>query len=78
MVLIQTLVNKKPNPTQIKQEFKYLRAVYVTLGPHLLYENLLIRSFIFSEINIFGLPKLSKTSFAFNIFVPILVQEMVY
>jgi len=46
-----------------------------------LYKILLIRSirgFIFSEINTFGLPKLSKISFAFNIFVPIPVQEMFY
>jgi len=39
---------------------------------------LFVRSFIYSEINTFGLPKFSKISFAFNIFVPILVQEMVY
>jgi len=37
-----------------------------------------IRTFSYSEINTFGLPKLSKISFAFNIFVPIPVQEMVY
>jgi len=37
----------------------------------------LIRSFIFSEINTFGLPKFSKIGFAFNIFVPIPEQEMV-
>ena len=43
-----------------------------------LYKNLFIRSFIYSEINTFGLPKCSKISFAFNIFVPIPVQEMVY
>jgi len=35
-----------------------------------------IRTFIYSEINTFGLPKLSKISFAFNIFVHI-PQEMV-
>ena len=62
----------------MKKEFKYLRAAYVTLGPYFLYKNLLIRSFIFSEINTFGLPKFSKISFAFNVFVPIPVQEMVY
>jgi len=39
---------------------------------------LFIRSFIYSEINTFELPKFSKISFAFNIFVPIPVQEMVY
>jgi len=39
---------------------------------------LFIGSFIYSEINAFGLPKFSKISFAFNIFVPIPVQEMVY
>jgi len=55
----------------MKQEFKYLRAVYVTLGPYFLYENLLITSFIFSEINTFALPKFSKIGFAFNIFVSI-------
>jgi len=38
----------------------------------------LIRSFIYSEINTFGLPKFSKISFAFTIFVLIIVQEMVY
>jgi len=38
---------------------------------------LFIRSFIYSEICTFGLPKLSKISFAFNIFVHIPVQEMV-
>jgi len=37
-----------------------------------------IRTFIYCEINTFGLPKLSKLSFAFNIFVLIPVQEMVY
>jgi len=52
--------------------------VYVTLGPYFLYKNLLIRSFVFSEINTFGVPKISKISFAFNIFVPIPVQERVY
>jgi len=36
-----------------------------------------IRSLIYSTINTFGLPKFSKISFAFNIFVPIPVQEMV-
>jgi len=44
----------------MKEELKYLRAVYVTLGPYFLYKNLLIRSFIFSEINTFGLPKFTK------------------
>jgi len=39
---------------------------------------LFIRSFIYSEINTFRLSKFSKTSFAFNIFVPIPMQEMVY
>jgi len=37
-----------------------------------------IRTFIYCEINTFGLPKLRKLSFAFNIFVLIPVQEMVY
>jgi len=32
---------------------------------------LFVRSFIYSEMNTFGLPKFSKISFAFNIFVPI-------
>jgi len=36
-----------------------------------------IRTFTYSEINTFGLPKLSKISFAFNIFVLIPEQEMV-
>jgi len=48
------------------------------MRPYLLYNNLFIRSFIYSEINTFRLPKFSKISFAFNIFVPIPVQEMVY
>jgi len=39
---------------------------------------LFIRSFIYSEINTFRLSKLSKISFACNIFVPIPMQEMVY
>ena len=43
-----------------------------------LYKNLFIRNFIYSEICTFGLPKLSKLSSAFNIFVLIPVQEMVY
>jgi len=42
------------------------------------YKNLFIRSFIYHKINTFGLPKFSKISFAFNIFVPIPVKEMVY
>jgi len=32
-----------------------------------LYKNVFIRTFIYSEINTFGLPKLSKISFAFKI-----------
>ena len=52
--------------------------IYVTLGPYLLYTDLFIRSFIYSEINTFGLPKFSKITFTFNIFVPITVQEVVY
>jgi len=39
---------------------------------------LFIRNFIHSEVNTFGLPKFSKISFAFNILVPITVQQMVY
>jgi len=39
---------------------------------------LFIRSFIYSEIYTYGLHKFSKISFAFNIFVPIPVQEMIY
>jgi len=42
------------------------------------YRNLLIRNCTFGEINTFGLPKLRKISFAFNIFAPSSVQEMVY
>jgi len=45
------------------------------LGPYFLYKNLYIRSFIYSEINTFRLSKFSKISFAFNIFIPIPVQE---
>jgi len=36
-----------------------------------------IRTFIYCEINTFGLPKLSKLSYAFNIFVLIPVQKVV-
>jgi len=39
---------------------------------------LFIRSFIYSEISTFGLPKFNKISFVFNIIVPIPAQEMVY
>jgi len=39
---------------------------------------LFIRGFSYSEINTFRLSKFSKISFAFNIFVPIPMQEMVY
>jgi len=39
---------------------------------------LFIRNFIYSEICTFGLPKFGKISLAFNIFVPMPVQEMVY
>jgi len=39
---------------------------------------LFIRSVIYREINTFRLSKFSKISFAFSIFVPISVQEMVY
>ena len=39
---------------------------------------MLIRSFRYSEINTFRLSKFSKISFAFIIFFPIPVQEMVY
>ena len=37
-----------------------------------------IRTFIYCEINTFGLPKLSSISFELNILVLILVQAMVY
>jgi len=47
------------------------------IGTVFLYKNVFIRSLIFSEINTFGLPKFSKINFAFKIFVPIPVQEMV-
>jgi len=39
----------------------------MTLGPYFLYENVFIRTLIYSEMNTFGLPKLSKISFACNI-----------
>ena len=58
----------------MQQEFKYLRAAYATMGPYFLYKNFLIRTFIFNQINTFGLPELSKMSFAFNIFIHIPVQ----
>jgi len=41
-------------------------------------KNLFIRRFSYSEINTFRLCKFSKISFAFNIFVPIPVQEMFF
>jgi len=47
------------------------------IGSVFLYKSLFIRSFVYSEINTFRLPKCSKISFALNIFVPIPVQEMV-
>jgi len=56
---------------------KHLR-MYTTLGPYFSYKNLFIRRCIYHESNTFGLPKFSKISFAFNIFVPIPVQEIVY
>ena len=68
---------------QMKQEFKYLHEVYVTMGPCVSYKNLHIRSLFVVKINAFGLPKLSKINlifsyFAFDIFFSIPVQEMVY
>ena len=56
--------------------FKHLR-IYITLGPYFVCENVFIRSFIYSEINIFGQFKFSNISFAFDIFVPTPVQEIV-
>ena len=32
-LLFIQLLSKKPNATQIEQEFKYLRSAYLTLGP---------------------------------------------
>jgi len=52
--------------------------IYIALGLYFSYKNLFIRIFIYHEKNTFGLPKFSKISFAFNIFVPNPVQEMVY
>jgi len=78
LLLIQLLSTRNPILPKFEQEFKYLHAVYVTLGPYYLYKNLLIRSFVFSEINIFGVPKIIKISLAFNIFVPISVHKRVY
>jgi len=51
---------------------------FYNIGSIVLYKILFIRSFIYSEINTFGLPKCRKIIFAFNIFVPIPVLEMVY
>ena len=48
------------------------------IGSIFSYKILFIRSFIYSEINTFGLSKCSKIIYAFNIFVPIPVLEMVY
>jgi len=39
----------------------------MALGPYFLHKNVFIRTFIYREINTYGLPKLSKISFAFNI-----------
>jgi len=64
------------NLTQMEQGYKCLRAVYSTVGTYFLHKNVLIRRFICSEIKTMGLPKLNNISFAFNIFVPILVQEI--
>jgi len=52
--------------------------IYITLAPYFSYKNLFIRSFIYYQIKTFGLAKFSKISFAFDIFVPIPLQEMVY
>jgi len=57
--------------------FKYLRVVYVILGPYFLHTNLLIRSFILVK-NPFGLPKFCKETIASNIFIFILVQKTIY
>jgi len=48
------------------------------IGSTFLYKIFFISSFIYSEINTFGLSKCSKIIFAFNIFVLIPVLEMVY
>jgi len=77
-VAYSTFLHEKPILIQTKQELKYLGAVYATMGPHFAHKNLLIGSFTFSKINTLGLPKLSKISFAFNIFVPIPVEETGY
>ena len=61
--------------------FKYFMqtlSYLYNIGSIFLYKILFIRSFIYSEINTFGLPKCSKIIFAFNIFVPLPVLEMVY
>jgi len=53
--------------------------VFIQYWDHIfLYKNLFIRNFIYSEICRFGLPKFSKISLTFNIFVPIPVQEMFF
>jgi len=41
---------------------KQLR-IFITLGPYFLYKNLFIRSFIYSEVNPFGLLKFSQMRF---------------
>jgi len=78
LLLIQLLSTRSPILPIFKQERKYLRAVYVTLGTYFLYTNLLIRSFILVKSNTFRLTKFSKKRIAFNIFIPIPVQEMIY
>jgi len=55
---------------------KHLR-IYITLGPYFSYKNLFIRSFIYHQINTFGLSLFSKIRYVFNIFVAIPVQEVV-
>jgi len=57
--------------------YKHLR-IYIALEPYFLHKNLFITSFIYSEINTFGLPEFRKISFEFNVFVLYPVQEMVY
>jgi len=61
----------------MKQEFKYLRAVYVTLGPYFCIQSCLLEVSVLVKWTHSDCPNSAK-KFAFNIFVPIPLQEMVY
>jgi len=62
LVYLTFLVTKQDKFIEMKQEFKYLRTVYVTTAWYFCLK-LPVRSFISSEINKLTLPKLGKISF---------------